>query len=586
MITVHPFWKRNTASLTSGRACDIRVRHWFSSLSQSGRRLLLGLAILAAMQVLLRVLLLFSFGIIGVSGLAVHSLVLLSLTVAGGVAVTRYRSWIAGRPLYFAFLAAGAGIIHASSLIIDIVQAAYLTRDAAILPLGGLISNPDRFLAILDYLSINPAGLLAVIAAVELVFIILYCRASAEIVRAGRRHAIVLQGADAVEKRSRRDAGDLLLLGGALTCLGTIVLTPSLAIRDPYINMILAKERMAPDALLYDAGRTNAAWAGAGEPPLEHPRPLILIVVDSLRADAVHRNMPLLSAAVTSGRFTQFKHAFSTCTYSICGIMSALTGRYWEDFGVAPPVLPDLLKPYGYDSYFVLAGDHSGFAGLRRLYGPNLTAFVDDTIDPERKYDDDNLIPRLRRLTIREPARSFLYIHLMSAHEGSYVQERPAATFSEKLLRLVDPQGEQRRYRAQYDAGVRKADRVIHDLLAELQQMGLTKDAIIIVTADHGERLGPGRRLGHGGNPDWDTLSIPLLLHLPNGEQLDTQAIVSTVDIAPTFLDMISVDRPPGLNGRSLRQTERGNTAPVGTEKKRGAIIQTSGGFRLDLDDR
>jgi hypothetical protein len=58
---------------------------------------------------------------------------------------------------------------------------------------------------------------------------------------------------------------------------------------------------------------------------------------------------------------------------------------------------------------------------LAELYGPNLTTFLDDSSgDSSGLGDDREQVRRLAGLSIDDPARSYVSIHLMSAHRAGF----------------------------------------------------------------------------------------------------------------------------------------------------------------------
>jgi arylsulfatase A-like enzyme len=111
---------------------------------------------------------------------------------------------------------------------------------------------------------------------------------------------------------------------------------------------------------------------------------------------------------------------------------------------------------------------------------------------------------------------------------------------------------------ALYDAEIHFVDAEIGRLLAGLEQRGLLERAFVVVTSDHGEGLfdHPSLPLGsaHGDHLYSSVLHVPLIIShpaLPDGRVL--RQVASTVDLAPTLLDVARIEWGPGeLHGRSL----------------------------------
>jgi arylsulfatase A-like enzyme len=91
--------------------------------------------------------------------------------------------------------------------------------------------------------------------------------------------------------------------------------------------------------------------------------------------------------------------------------------------------------------------------------------------------------------------------------------------------------------RRRYLAEVAFADRQVGRLVDLLEDTGLFDQALVVVTADHGELLGEGGYYSHTSRLDPELLAIPLLVKWPGqrtGQRAD--APVSLVDLFPTLL--------------------------------------------------
>ena len=91
-----------------------------------------------------------------------------------------------------------------------------------------------------------------------------------------------------------------------------------------------------------------------------------------------------------------------------------------------------------------------------------------------------------------------------------------------------------------YDEEVAFADFEIARLMREAKASGWLDDAIIIVTADHGEGLNQHGMPGHGFV--WqEQLRVPLIMRIPGEEAGRVPYSMSLVDVAPTLLRFIDV---------------------------------------------
>lgn len=565
-------------------------------------RLWLALMLPAAflLQRTVMVFVLWSSETIGLRAVTIHIGLTVSIMVLGVVIAIRWRGMLLRSTQGRLGVALVLGTIHTISLILDLSQLLYMTRAMGMLPLGAFIDDIGRLIIVIEYLGINPVVLAGVLLLLLCMLVSLYWRAVEGVATSAGRLRLF---------RSNRmtryvDGSNWWRFAVVVVfCAMPLILVtafPAQARHDVYRSMIASRDAMAPDEMLY-VGARNAAATRVKRQVAQRlvsgsaatVRPLVLIVVDSMRADSIGEDTPYLTRLIESGYLTHYRNAYSTCTYSYCGIMSILSGRYWDNFGTTPAVLPDFLRPLGYRSYFLLSGEHRTFSGLSDLYGRNVAIMRDDADRPDAANDDRNVVKWLAETEFSDPARSFVYLHLMSAHAGG---AKPGPTAERSILQRMKTvfvkEDRSADYVARYRIGLRQADGMIRQLMRQLNRKGMLNDAVVIITADHGERLGrpvPGMRslIGHGGQPDWDTLAVPLLVHIPGAPQLNPAGLASTVDIVPTFLAAIQAKPRPMMSGQALTAPHALSRAvPVGTSDRRGTIIATASGPRLLLVER
>lgn len=116
-----------------------------------------------------------------------------------------------------------------------------------------------------------------------------------------------------------------------------------------------------------------------------------------------------------------------------------------------------------------------------------------------------------------------------------------------------------------YRGEVTHMDREIGRLLLGLQRLGVLEDALVVITADHGETFWDGPNAwNHGlwvGQPE---VAVPLIVRGPAGVGIERGRVVDTpvsgVDVMPTVLELAGISTgPDGLEGRSLARVVRGN---------------------------
>ena len=105
--------------------------------------------------------------------------------------------------------------------------------------------------------------------------------------------------------------------------------------------------------------------------------------------------------------------------------------------------------------------------------------------------------------------------------------------------------------RGLYAGGVSEADAAIGELLAELERLGLTRQTLVAVTADHGESLGEAGYWEHD-HMFQTNLRVPLILSLPGRLPAARRvgALVSSIDLFPTISELCGFELPEPASER------------------------------------
>jgi arylsulfatase A-like enzyme len=109
-----------------------------------------------------------------------------------------------------------------------------------------------------------------------------------------------------------------------------------------------------------------------------------------------------------------------------------------------------------------------------------------------------------------------------------------------------------------YLAAVSEADRLIDELLDDLQRLGLWDRTLVVVTADHGEAFGQHGHIAHGQTLYEEEVRIPLVfLHSTfQGASRRVRDVARQIDIAPTILDWLGLPAPLHWQGCSLLEPD------------------------------
>jgi glucan phosphoethanolaminetransferase (alkaline phosphatase superfamily) len=307
-----------------------------------------------------------------------------------------------------------------------------------------------------------------------------------------------------------------------------------------------------------------------------YPRPVatarrknvVLIIVDSLRADRMHAygysrdTTPFLSALVQNGRMKKVESAFSSCSESFCGITSTLASRDFLDISARTFQLQDVLRDQGYRTWFLLSGNHSAWNGLPAFYRSEDDTFFDGSHTQRYTMDDDRVVLEgLERVPPAQPGEpAFFYVHLMSPHylgvqfENSHVFTSPGDRVSPGLepYKILSQLNKPDRY----DDKVRQADGIIREVFAALDAKKYLEEAIVVVTGDHGEGLGE-RHWAHGWHLYNEDIRVPMLFYDSPPAAYPDLTFAAHVDIAPTILDRLGLPIPESWDGQSLLAPSR-----------------------------
>ncbi len=166
-------------------------------------------------------------------------------------------------------------------------------------------------------------------------------------------------------------------------------------------------------------------------------------------------------------------------------------------------------------------------------------------------------------------AKRFYWLHLMDLHENITVPFSRLGSFSTAQQFLLNtllgsPLGVEvlnayaGKYRELYDSAVSYVDMNVEVLANYLKDSGLLDVSLLCLTGDHGQELMEHGVFGHGYDRLVESLvRVPLVFSGGKASGLrsaDTNRPVSTLDIAPTVLDLCDIEPvPETFLGTTLR---------------------------------
>lgn len=332
----------------------------------------------------------------------------------------------------------------------------------------------------------------------------------------------------------------------------------------------------------------TAVLAGAGGLHLAmapHAPMVLLVVVDCLRADRLDPERMPRTWALTADA-VRFTTARSQSSWTRSAMPSLLSGRYpVEHVLYRTRPAPDRIR----DDVTLLAERFAAGGWLTAAFAEQ--AQLDAAFGYARGFGRygwrDGIAPALNARFLRwnrvfRSVPRFVYLHYIDVH-GPYTPQKrfvargaPRPSFptrpSERwrstieAIRagaLVPTPADWAGLAALYDGEVRQFDHRMAPCWDRLAADGTLDHALLVLTADHGERFGEHGNVEHMGPPHEAVLAVPLVVRPPGGTApREVDALVQHVDIAPTVLAFAGLPVPPELPGRDLGPALRGEALP------------------------
>lgn len=300
---------------------------------------------------------------------------------------------------------------------------------------------------------------------------------------------------------------------------------------------------------------------------------LLLILIDTLRADAVPAMPRLQSYARDAVSFSQ---AISPATWTRPALLGLLGGDLPTSVGQSAEemipsererkrfyaldrrLLPRLLRAAGYQVASI--GNNFFLLGYPQI---GLSLGFDEVADVRHPVEDTPAISRAALAFLKKNQRRsfFLQLHYDAPHwpytpppeflrsiPDALAAELSRATNKAGTSLSIDPQARAYLGEAAY------ADAQIAKVLEELARLGLSERTLVVIVGDHGEIFDPQHNhyvpalrqptmYHHGWSAYDEILRVPLLLampgRLPSGVEVKSQ--VRLIDVAPTVLELLGL---------------------------------------------
>jgi arylsulfatase A-like enzyme len=329
-----------------------------------------------------------------------------------------------------------------------------------------------------------------------------------------------------------------------------------------------------------------------------------LYVIDTLRADRLgvygydQHTSPTIDELAASG--VVFDSASAAAPWTLPSVSSLFLSQLSCEHGVtidrdriaadARP-LALILKELGYETASFHANPYAG-----KMSG------LDMGFDVARLVKQGALEDAVGAwLGARERDPFFLYVHTVEPHNPELALDRfiePRGFVSEDLKREVEdayrvyrtltrvdydaerPPGstdntdEQRVALARldalrgpidhlYDAMVREADERLGRIVASLESAGVWHNTVFILVSDHGEELGDRGGWQHDQSLYEELVDVPFVVRFPENAAAGRRIAdpVGLIDVVPTLTEILGVEPPSSVRGRSLLPLIEGERA-------------------------
>ncbi len=178
--------------------------------------------------------------------------------------------------------------------------------------------------------------------------------------------------------------------------------------------------------------------------------------------------------------------------------------------------------------------------------------------DPPKEYRDRyvaaDLPPPLFRPSDLERQRDFSEVSQQSVTAVDPNGEQPLSTGTENTATIPPTSFNGQEVKAAYYAMIELIDAEFGRLLSHLEEIGALENTIVVFNSDHGELLGDHGLLYKGCRFFEGLVHVPLLFSWPGHfvEDMESDALVELVDIAPTLLEAAGLSIPETMQGKSL----------------------------------
>jgi len=349
--------------------------------------------------------------------------------------------------------------------------------------------------------------------------------------------------------------------------------------------------------------------AAAGAPPPAPRWNLLLISVDTLRADHLgcygyfRATSPVIDGLAAQG--TLFELALTPMATTLPAHTSLLTGTQPAEHGVLANLragLGQFTRTRGLRSFAEHARERgyrtAGFvSGAPLASATGIAAGFEVYSEPagiERGAAETNA-EFFAWLSGRDRRPFFVFLHYFDPH-APYLPPAPhdaafadgpelAAHMAERqMLRAASPDDPVRAATAAgingYDGEIRYVDAQLGEVFARLRAAGLAERTVTVLLSDHGEGFGEHGLAGHGF-VHREQIHVPWIVHVPGAAPRRVRFPVSLIDVLPTLVGLLG--EREGAGWRAFLEQAAGRDVLAAGPRARPVLSQRVERLRPDL---
>jgi arylsulfatase len=226
----------------------------------------------------------------------------------------------------------------------------------------------------------------------------------------------------------------------------------------------------------------------------------------------------------------------------------------------------------GFDTFFRLGPDVSGLTG-RWAYVPcfrQVLEVIAPSIADSQPVDTTAVLTAYAQAFIREHRGQpiFMWLHYLDPHDPYDPPESfrtragpwdvfpphpsPADTTIHKTGNALTLTADETAYvRSLYEAEIRYVDEAFGKVLDTTFETGHGANAVVALSADHGEEFWDHGKWGHGHSLHNEVIRVPLIIAAPQLGPGKVTKPFSHIDLIPTFADLLDAGQDPIWQGQS-----------------------------------